>query len=259
MPPVHLSCPHCTGILQVEPHLAGRQVTCPTCLNPITIPTFGPELTGAALGPPGMGPPGMGPPGMGPPAPPSFAPPAPPPPGPGPGSPGYGSSQDPLPLACPHCSGLFQVLPSMAGQAVACPHCQVAVTVPSWGPPAPPAPAPAPLPSPAPPPSPSPQFGPPLSPVAPPGPPPAVPGPPAPLPVSSGPTRPIPVTPRPVSGPVTPIEERSKTIGRGDEKVELRKLTPEERAQRRRTRNLIMGVMFVGILLAVFIILLAME
>ena len=72
--------------------------------------------------------------------------------------------------------------------------------------------------------------------------------------------RPIPVTPKPVdAGVVRPVEAKPKTVGRGTEKVELRKLTPEEKAQRRRTRNLVMGVSFVVVLFIVFAVLLSME
>lgn len=56
-----------------------------------------------------------------------------------------------------------------------------------------------------------------------------------------------------------PVETKSKTVGHGAEKVELRKLTPEEKAQRRRTRNIVMGVSFVVVLFIVFAVLLALE
>lgn len=35
-----------------------------------------------------------------------------------------------VPLQCPTCAGLVQIDPSLAGQAVACPHCQAAMVVP---------------------------------------------------------------------------------------------------------------------------------
>ena len=38
---------------------------------------------------------------------------------------------------CPHCTGVFQIDPSMVGQQVACPHCQAAVVIPAEGPPPP--------------------------------------------------------------------------------------------------------------------------
>jgi hypothetical protein len=70
----------------------------------------------------------------------------------------------------------------------------------------------------------------------------------------------VPVTPKPVEGGVVrPVEAKSKTVGHGAEKVELRKLTPEEKAQRRRTRNIVMGVSFVVVLFIVFAVLLALE
>ena len=77
--------------------------------------------------------------------------------------------------------------------------------------------------------------------------------------LGGGSARPIPVTPRPDAGPIIAVGPRSRSVGTGGEKLELKKLTPEERAQRRRTRNLIMAVAFVGILLVVFAVLLAAE
>lgn len=56
-----------------------------------------------------------------------------------------------------------------------------------------------------------------------------------------------------------PVEAKPKTVGRGAEKVELRKLTPEEKAKRRRTRNIVMGVSFVVVLFIVFAVLLSLE
>src|SRR5262249_39375129 len=44
-----------------------------------------------------------------------------------------------LVLACPHCSGQFQVPPQAAGQVISCPHCQRPVRAP-LPPAAPPAP-----------------------------------------------------------------------------------------------------------------------
>ena len=181
MTTVQLSCPLCSGILQVDSSMGGRPVTCPHCLGVITIPELEPE-----------------------PAPQSSA----------------------GPLACPHCTGLFQVLPEMAGQQVACPHCQGHVTVPSELAAAPIAPQAPPM---------SPRSTSPRSETAP-------------APTTSGPARPIPVKPK-ESGPVTTGENSPRTVRSGARKVELRRLSPEEKTQRRRTRNLILSLLCLAILL----------
>lgn len=77
--------------------------------------------------------------------------------------------------------------------------------------------------------------------------------------LGGGTARPIPIAPRPDARPIVAVEPRSRTVGSGREKVDLKKLTPEERAQRRRTRNLVMAVTFIVILLIVFGVLLAVE
>jgi hypothetical protein len=132
---------------------------------------------------------------------------------------------------------MFQVLPSMAGQQVSCPHCQGVIVVPGFGG----------SPSGMPPPSPPPQ-GPPGAGGA---------GPPSPSSTSAS-SRPK-VVAKPAEGPVKPAEQRTKTVGRGREKIELRRLTPAELAARRRTRNLIMGTVFILLLGAIFVVLLNME
>jgi hypothetical protein len=67
------------------------------------------------------------------------------------------------------------------------------------------------------------------------------------------------VVAKPAEGPIQPAEQRTKTVGRGREKIELRRLTPTELAARRRTRNLIMGAVFILLLGAIFVVLLNME
>ena len=67
------------------------------------------------------------------------------------------------------------------------------------------------------------------------------------------------VVAKPTDGPVTPTDQRTKTVGRGRAKIELRRLTPTELASRRRTRNLIMSVVFILLLGAIFIGLLNVQ
>lgn len=207
MTTVQLSCPLCSGILQVDSSMGGRPVTCPHCMGMITIPEFGPE--------------------------------------PAPSAPAPASVNS---LACPHCTGLFQVLPEMAGQQVACPHCQGHVSVPGdLNSEPPPLTAPAP-PTPAPQQQPS---APPSSTLTSQTPPTSV----APTPTSVGPARPIPVKTK-ESGQVTASDGPKRTVHRGGRKVELRRLTPEEKTQRRRTRNLILSILCLAILLITTAILL---
>ena len=42
-------------------------------------------------------------------------------------------------------------------------------------------------------------------------------------------------------GSLVTVREKPKTLGRGDSEIELRRLSPEEKAQRRMRRNLILG------------------
>jgi hypothetical protein len=49
------------------------------------------------------------------------------------------------------------------------------------------------------------------------------------------------------------IKETPKTIVHGDEEIEVRRLTPAERAQRRFRRNVILGCICLAILLAVVV------
>lgn len=248
--------------------MSGQPVACPTCQGVIVVPAFPPD--GAYADPAAAYPPDYAPP-----------PPPPPPPTSGPSSSSLGN--DPVPLGCPHCGGMFQVLPSMAGQQVSCPHCQGVIVVPGFGG-SPPGMAPPDFPPPGmqPPEFPPPGMQPPeMQPpgMQPPGmQPPGVqpPGmmPPSPQPQgppdvgSAGPPPPPSSTPagsrpkvvaKPAEGPVNAAEQRTKTVGRGREKIELRRLTPAELTARRRTRNLVMGAVFILLLGAIFIVLLNME
>ncbi len=124
-------CPYCSGIFQIDPSMAGQEVACPLCDGVVGIPSeldWGEASSGPDAAPPIPAPP---------PAPPSNA----------------------FEMSCPLCAGIFQVTADMAGQQVACPHCDGHVTVP-WSssepaaPPGPPlpsagAPPPAPVPPPA--------------------------------------------------------------------------------------------------------------
>ena len=53
------------------------------------------------------------------------------------------------------------------------------------------------------------------------------------------------------------VQEPVKTIGYGEDEIELKRLTPEEKAKRRRVTNMIVGglclvVLFVTLLILVF-------
>lgn len=68
-----------------------------------------------------------------------------------------------------------------------------------------------------------------------------------------------PSAPRPISvpdgGPIR-LREPVKTVGVGDDEIELRSLTPEERARRRLIKNLILwgiGVAIIAVTLAVLL------
>lgn len=120
MNPVPMQCPLCAGTIQIDPAHAGQQVACPLCHGVLALPP--PEFFGL--------PPAQFPPANYPPSHPAqeFFPQGYPP-----------ETPASLPqLACPVCGGAFQVSPQLAGQHVACPHCQSAVSIPDIfsGPPA---------------------------------------------------------------------------------------------------------------------------
>jgi hypothetical protein len=102
MNPVPMQCPLCGGMIQIDPAYAGQQVGCPLCQGAMLLPP--PEFFG--ISPPGYSPQEY--------------------------PPQYPREMPPdLPqLGCPMCGGAFQVSPEMAGQQVACPHCQNAVSIP---------------------------------------------------------------------------------------------------------------------------------
>ncbi|MDX1944735.1 MAG: hypothetical protein SFU86_04945, partial [Pirellulaceae bacterium] len=56
-------------------------------------------------------------------------------------------------------------------------------------------------------------------------------------------------------GGVVAVRDKPKTLGRGDSEIELRRLSPEEKARRRFRRNLILGTVCVVILLTVAFVL----
>ena len=62
------------------------------------------------------------------------------------------------------------------------------------------------------------------------------------------------VVPTPEGGYAT-IRKKAKTVGRGDEEVELKELTPQEKAKKRFRYNLVMWTVCVIILLIVFLVL----
>src|SRR5262245_23017803 len=99
MPVATLQCPHCAGPLQVDSASAGQQVLCPHCQGPLVVPPE--EVLAQML---------------------AAMPPMEPPPPP--------LSTDAITLACPVCTGPFQVLPSMSGQQLGCPHCGSSITFP---------------------------------------------------------------------------------------------------------------------------------
>ena len=53
-------------------------------------------------------------------------------------------------------------------------------------------------------------------------------------------------------GSFVTVRETPKIIGHGDEEIEVRRLTPQEKEQRRFRRNLILGAICLAIILAVF-------
>ena len=103
---VPLQCPVCTGLIQIDVALGGQQVACPLCQSVMSLPPV--EVLLGILAQTGGQP--VPPPSQG------------PPPG------------EVIQLACPVCAGPFQVLTSMAGQQVGCPHCASPVLIPPLGP-----------------------------------------------------------------------------------------------------------------------------
>ena len=119
-----LHCPSCSGLFQVDQSMAGTTVSCPHCTTVVmvpasTVPQAPPEQP---FGQPDMAiiepdfPPAPHQP------PPTNLPPQSGPP------PASGAN-----LACPHCTGVFQIDPSMEGQQVLCPLCNGQVVIPHSG------------------------------------------------------------------------------------------------------------------------------
>ena len=104
MPVAPLQCPHCAGPLQVETASAGQQLLCPHCQGALVVPPEDVLAQMLATMPEMEGPPSAPVPG------------------------------DAVTLACPVCTGPFQVLPAMSGQQLGCPHCGSPITIPLLGP-----------------------------------------------------------------------------------------------------------------------------
>lgn len=260
---VPLHCPLCSGAIQVDSAHAGQQVTCPHCQGLMTVPDFGspppppPPPGGFEAPPPFPGQDAVAPPPL----------PSPPPPPPqqvqvqAPGEAGVS-------LACPICAGVFQISPSAGDQQVVCPHCHGVVTVPGHGaPPLPPPPETMPVPAPAV--SPSPAAPVPVRPVMAPSPAaasqphqqtaqPTAPVRPVPAPATPSPVAPLPAPaisiPTPDGGVAT-VRKKTKVVGSGDDAVELRELTREERAKKRLRYNLIIWSCCFLLLFVVFLVL----
>ncbi|MFM2096171.1 MAG: hypothetical protein RIS70_3295 [Planctomycetota bacterium] len=250
MAEVQISCPLCSSLLEVDVSASGMQIECPGCQGVIVVPDLSELQEDASFGSHAVG------------------------------NDAAGSEEAIAELGCPHCQGLFQVTQEMEGAEVACPHCQQVVTVPaiSEAPPeevtsAPPLTAPA-------------QSSP--QPPSPSQPAPSQPAPSQPAtsqPATSQPAMPVatgatsmsggPMQGAPGSesvaekpgkqretvviptedGDYVAVREPVKTVGKGSEEIELRRLSPEERLQRRRVTNAIMIFFCLTILILVFMLL----
>mgnify|MGYP003345685553 CR=1 FL=1 len=190
--------------------------------------------------------------------------------------PAGGSEEAIAELGCPHCQGLFQVTQEMEGAEVACPHCQQVVTVPVISDAAPeevtsPPPFTVPVqPSPQPP---APIQQAPIQQV-----------PIQQVPIQQVPIQQVPIQQAPIQqspqgapasesiaekpgkqretvviptedGDYVAVREPVKTVGKGSEEIELRRLSPEERLQRRLVTNAIMIFFCLTILILVFMLL----
>ncbi|MCE9555536.1 MAG: hypothetical protein K8T91_19485 [Planctomycetes bacterium] len=203
MPVLHYQCPHCTGVFQVDPAMAGQQVACPTCQGVVAI---GVAAASDAVSAANIASQDLAPPIIEPQSDDEDD------------SPWYPDTEEsdrqpgstaedavstsPAPrelLGCPHCGGAFQVTAEMAGQQMACPHCRGIVTIPG---------APA-----------------------------------------SGDATAGNSTLQPDAMMAFRIPDNTKKIVVGDRVVEVRRLTPEEKAKRR----LIKRVVLIGFCTAVLI------
>lgn len=229
---VTLECPHCRGLVQIDPAAAGQQVACPLCQGAMQVPSAEALSAAAPTPPPPVPPPLTAPPPASPSMPWGIRP----------------VTVELMSLACPSCGGMFQVPPGAAGMQLPCPTCRQLVTIPEAASAQPAAPPLIP-PEQNPPEQNLPEASEPIESLLPPGAADAsvVPGAHVPLPVAP---RPVPITPTPTEGNVLAIKDRPKVVGEGDDAVEVRRLSPEEKARRRAVRNVILFIVGVAILLA---------
>ncbi len=221
---VTLECPLCRGMIQVDVAAAGQHVACPLCQGTMQVP---PLAAIAAAAP---------------------APPAPPPPPPPPGR-----NLPPMPVmlmavSCPGCGGAFQVPPGTAGMQLPCPTCQRLVTIPepsaAAGSEAPETSAPPAVDAAA-------AAVEDVSALLPPG-------------ASAAPGAPgeqvaLPQAPRPILVPPSQspegnglaLRDRPKILGEGADEIEVKRLSPAEKARRRTIRNVVLFVLGLAGLLAI--------
>ncbi|MDH3719524.1 MAG: zinc-ribbon domain-containing protein [Planctomycetota bacterium] len=93
LPLLQYECPHCGGQFQVDASLRGGHVTCPSCQGVVALAGQTPAAVAE-------------------------------------GDRGQDVSAEPIWLNCPVCQGVFRAGQDMAGQQVICPHCQNRVAVP---------------------------------------------------------------------------------------------------------------------------------
>lgn len=150
-------------------------------------------------------------------------------------------------VACPACGGWSAATAAMAGEAACCPQCAAAFLVPR--------PAAAPTPAPpvtAPAATPAPTIAPAPAPAAPVEPTPTAPAAAQPLPTFEVPDH---VLAPAAAAADLQFREPVKTVGRGPNAIELRRLTPEEKDARRRRRNIVMLLTGGAILIAIAVVL----
>lgn len=100
--PINVTCEHCQKVMKVADDMAGKRGKCPSCKNKITVPGAAPPAT-VPLPPPPAPPPQISHSGV------SAGE---PPPRPTAG-----------PVYCPECRQEVETDPDLAGEMVACPHC----------------------------------------------------------------------------------------------------------------------------------------
>jgi hypothetical protein len=228
MAAVTLECPICGGTVSIDSRLGGQQLACPLCRQLISVPALPHLVQQTPPAPPQ--PPPVGGLQRSPPL--SSPPPIPAAPAP--------QGKQMLLLGCPTCAASFEAPRSAGGTQLFCPQCHSPMTVPrTFG-------AEAPAPPPVPPPTRAnePRSSRPLPATA------SNVAPPRPAPTSGG-TVVLPTA----DGRFVAVPEPAKVVGSGEREVEIRRLTPEERAQRRLARNLFLlivgGLVLLGALYAV--------